>query len=128
MFMSTVSIIIPIYNAEKYLRRCLDALKWQTFDDWEAVCVNDGSRDGSAKILSEYAAQDARFRIITRPNGGVAEARNSGLAAAEGEYIMFVDPDDFIHPQTLEIAVGLSGEIPRTLYAGLMTELTVRRC
>lgn len=108
MFMSTVSIIIPIYNAEKYLRRCLDALKWQTFDDWEAVCVNDGSRDGSAKILSEYAAQDARFRIITRPNGGVAEARNSGLAAAEGEYIMFVDPDDFIHPQTLEIAVGLS--------------------
>lgn len=106
--MRTVSIIIPIYNAEKYLGRCLDSLLSQTFCDWEALCVNDGSTDSSKEIILDYAAKDARFRLIDKPNGGVADARNAGLDVADGEYLMFVDPDDFIHPQTLEIAVALS--------------------
>ncbi len=106
--MCTVSIIIPIYNAERYLRRCLDSIKVQTFSDWEAVCVDDGSTDASAGILSAFSDADRRFKLISKSNGGVADARNAGLDAACGEYVMFVDPDDFIHPQTLELAVGLS--------------------
>ena len=106
--MCTVSIIVPIYNAEKYLRRCLDSLSGQTFSDWEVVCVDDGSTDGSAGILSSYSGVDRRFKVINKDNGGVADARNAGMEAACGEYLMFVDPDDFIHPQTLELAVALS--------------------
>ena len=106
--MCTVSIIVPIYNAERYLRRCLDSLEGQTFTDWEAVCVDDGSTDASSGILSEYSVKDSRFKVISKPNGGVADARNAGLDAARGEYLVFVDPDDFIHPQTLELAVGMS--------------------
>ena len=106
--MCTVSVIIPIYNAEKFLRRCLDSLVGQTFSDWEAVCVNDGSLDGSSSILAEYAAVDSRFKVVDKPNGGVADARNAGLDVACGEYLAFLDPDDFFHPQTLELAVGLS--------------------
>lgn len=94
--MPVVSVIIPVYNAEKYLHRCLDSLLNQTFTDWTAICINDGSRDASAEILAEYAALDARFVVINKPNAGVSAARNDGLAAARGEYIHFMDADDFI--------------------------------
>ena len=106
--MPTVSVIIPIYNTEKYLRRCLDSINHQTYRDWEALCVNDGSTDGSRAILQEYADRDPRFKIIDKPNGGLSDARNAGLDAAIGEYINFVDSDDLIHPQTFEIAVALA--------------------
>ncbi len=102
--MPAISVIIPIYNVEKYLRRCLDSVQNQTFADWEAICVNDGSPDGSAVILSEYAARDARFKIVTKENGGLSDARNAGMAVAGGDYVLFLDSDDFIHPQTMEIA------------------------
>ena len=102
--MPAISVIIPIYNVEKYLRRCLDSMLAQTFTDWQAVCVNDGSPDGCAEILAEYAARDARFTIVTKENGGLSDARNAGMGAAVGEYILYLDSDDFIHPQTLEIA------------------------
>lgn len=102
--MPAISVIIPIYNVEKYLRRCLDSMLAQTFTDWQAVCVNDGSPDGCAEILAEYAARDARFTIVTKENGGLSDARNAGFPHATGEYIMYLDSDDFIHPQTLEIA------------------------
>lgn len=102
--MPAISIIIPVYNVEKYLRRCLDSVLGQTFTDWQAICVNDGSPDGSAAILSEYAARDARFVIVNKENGGLSDARNAGLPYATGEYIMYLDSDDFIHPQTMEIA------------------------
>ena len=94
--MPAISVIIPIYNAEKYLRRCLDSVLNQTFSDWEAVCVNDGSPDNSGKILAEYAARDSRFVIVNKKNAGVSAARNDGIKYASGEYIHFMDADDFI--------------------------------
>ena len=106
--MPAISVIIPIYNVEKYLRRCLDSVKNQTFPDWEAICVNDGSPDNSAEILEEYAKKDARFKIVNKENGGLSDARNAGMAVASGEYILYLDSDDFIHPQTMEIAYSLA--------------------
>ena len=106
--MPAISVIIPIYNVEKYLRRCLDSVKNQTFTDWEAICVNDGSPDNSAAILEEYAAMDARFKIVNKENGGLSDARNAGMAVASGDYILYLDSDDFIHPQTMEIAYSLA--------------------
>lgn len=106
--MPTISVIIPIYNVERYLRRCLDGLLHQTFADWEAICVNDGSKDGSAAILEEYAGRDSRFKIVTKANGGISDARNVGMLQCTGEYVMYVDSDDLIHPQTMEIALALA--------------------
>ena len=83
--MPAISVIIPIYNVEKYLRRCLDSVKNQTFPDWEAICVNDGSPDNSAEILEEYAKKDARFKIVNKENGGLSDARNAGMAVASGK-------------------------------------------
>ena len=102
--MPKISIIIPIYNVEKYLRRCLDSVLNQTFTDWEAICVNDGSPDNSDVILAEYAARDTRFKIVNKKNGGLSDARNAGMQVATGDYILYLDSDDFIHPQTMEIA------------------------
>ena len=106
--MPAISVIIPVYNVEKYLRRCLDSVLGQTFSDWEAVCVNDGSPDGSRGIIEEYAASDSRFLLLDKPNGGLSDARNFGLSAAHGDHVIFLDSDDFIHPQTFEIAMGLA--------------------
>ena len=106
--MPAISIIIPVYNVEKYLRRCLDSVLNQTFTDWQAICVNDGSPDGSGEILVEYAARDSRFIIVNKENGGLSDARNAGLPHATGEYIMYLDSDDFIHPQTMEIAYHMA--------------------
>lgn len=99
-----LSIIIPVYNAETYLAACLDSCLAQRFPsgDYEILCVNDGSTDGSAEILERYAGEDPRIQVITRPNGGVSAARNVGLEAARGEYIWFVDADDFIQHDCLE--------------------------
>lgn len=94
--MPAISVVIPIYNAEKYLRRCLDSLLNQTFTDWEAICVNDGSPDNSLDILKEYAKKDKRFVVLDKKNGGVSDARNAGLKIANGDYIHFLDADDFI--------------------------------
>ena len=106
--MPAISIIIPVYNVEKYLRRCLDSVLNQTFTDWQAICVNDGSPDGSGEILAEFAARDSRFIIVNKENGGLSDARNAGLPHATGEYIMYLDSDDFIHPQTMEIAYHMA--------------------
>lgn len=106
--MTAVSIIIPIYNVEKYLRRCLDSVLNQTFSDWEAICVNDGSPDNCMEILKEYCAKDSRFKIVDKKNGGLSDARNAGMKVATGEYVLYLDSDDFIHPQTLEISMFLA--------------------
>ena len=100
--MSEISIIIPVYNVEKYLRECLDSVSAQTFTDWEAICVNDGSTDGSLAILEEYAAEDPRFKIISQLNGGLSAARNTGISSATGKYIYFLDSDDWIEASALE--------------------------
>lgn len=106
--MPPISIIIPMYNVEKYLRRCLDSVKNQTFQDWTAICVNDGSPDTSSKIAAEYAAADERFIVVDKENGGLSDARNVGMSYATGDYLMFLDSDDCIHPQTLEIVHTLA--------------------
>ncbi len=102
-----ISIIIPMYNVEKYLRRCLDSVLNQTFEDWQAICVDDGSPDKSGEIAEEYAKKDNRFVVIHKENGGLSDARNAGMPYAKGKYIMYLDSDDFIHPQTMEIAYNL---------------------
>lgn len=102
--MHAISIIIPMYGVEKYLRTCLDSVQNQTFTDWQAICVDDGSPDNSGAIAEEYAARDKRFIVVHKENGGLSDARNVGLKHATGEYVMFLDSDDFIHPQTMEIA------------------------
>lgn len=105
------SIIIPVYNVEDYLHQCLDSVLCQDFSDWEVVCVNDGSTDGSAAILEDYVAKDARFRLVTQPNGGLSAARNAGLDAAQGEYILFLDSDDWLVENALMVlSTNLSGE------------------
>ena len=103
-----ISIIIPMYNVEKYLRRCLDSVLNQTFQDWQAICVDDGSPDKSGNIAEEYAQKDKRFIVVHKENGGLSDARNAGMSYATGDYIMYLDSDDFIHPQTMEIAYNLA--------------------
>ena len=88
------SIIVPVYNVAAYLRACLDSVLAQTFGDWECLCVDDGSSDGSGEILDEYAKKDTRFRVIHQVNGGVSAARNVALAHAQGKWIAFLDGDD----------------------------------
>lgn len=88
------SIIIPVYNVAPYLRECLDSVLAQTFTDWEAICVDDGSTDGSGTILDEYVAKDKRFKVVHQANAGVGSARNKGLDIAKGGWILFLDADD----------------------------------
>ena len=94
----SVSVIVPVYNGERYLSRCLDSLTGQTMKDIEIIVVNDGSTDGSGKILKKYAQSDDRIKVITQENMGVHGARNTGLVNSHGEYITFVDSDDYVEP------------------------------
>ena len=89
-----VSIIVPVYNAEKYLNRCIDSILSQTMTDFELLLIDDGSKDNSGRICDEYAEKDARVRVFHKPNGGVSSARNLGLDNAKGKWITFVDADD----------------------------------
>lgn len=93
-----LSVIVPVYNVQNYLKRCLDSLKYQTYPNLEFILVDDGSTDGSGRICDEYAVDDDRFRVIHQENSGAASARNVGLDAATGEWIGFVDSDDYIEP------------------------------
>ena len=107
--MPKISIIIPVYNVEKYLRRCLDSVINQTFSDWQAICVNDGCTDKCGQILEEYAEKDKRFIVLKKINDdSPSGARNLALKHATGEYVMCLDSDDFIHPQTMEINLYLA--------------------
>jgi glycosyltransferase EpsH len=100
-----VSIIVPVYNVASYLRQCLDSLVSQTLNDIEIILVDDGSTDGSGAICDDYAARDRRFRVVHQPNQGVAAARNTALALVSGEFLMCVDGDDWIDPETCAMAV-----------------------
>ena len=100
-----VSVIIPVYNVEKYLPKCLDSLLGQTMANIEAVCVDDASTDRSGKILEQYAARDGRVKFFSSDgNAGPGRARNLGLEKATGEYVMFCDPDDWFEPDAVETA------------------------
>ena len=106
-----LSIIIPVYNAEDYLSRCLDSILNQAMNSYEVILVDDGSTDSSALICDRYSATDPRFRTVHKSNGGVSSARNAGLNLAKGEYIMFVDSDDALASDALEALTSkLNGE------------------
>ena len=101
------SVIVPIYNIEKYIRRCIDSVIGQTFADFELILVDDGSPDNCPAICDEYAAKDARIKVVHKPNGGLVSARQAGIQVAEGEYIFNLDGDDAITPDTLEHASAI---------------------
>ena len=101
----TVSIIIPIFNAEAYLARCLDSILAQSYSDWECILVEDGSTDGSGRICDCYAAKDARFRAIHGSNKGVSTARNKGIQLSGGQWFYFCDADDEVMPNALETLI-----------------------
>ena len=100
-----VSIVVPVYNVERYLRQCLDSLVNQTYQNVEIICVDDGSTDASSEILTEYALKNSRVRVIRQKNSGLSAARNVGFSFATGEYVMYVDSDDWIDVRTCEKAV-----------------------
>lgn len=95
-----ISVIVPVYNVEKYLARCVDSILAQTYGNLEVILVDDGAMDSSGKICDEYAAKDGRIQVIHKANGGLSSARNAGIDAAKGEYLAFVDSDDWIEPDT----------------------------
>ncbi len=97
-----VSVIVPVYNNEKYIRETLNSLKAQTFSDFEALCVDDGSSDNSSGIIQEFAATDQRFHYVFQENSGAGPARNNGLSKATGEFVSFLDGDDLYHPDYLK--------------------------
>lgn len=98
-----ISVVLPVYNVADYLRKCLDSLVNQTFKDFEVICVNDGSTDLSLGILEGYALTDSRFKIISQENQGLSGARNTGIEHVQGEYVLFVDSDDWLEENALEL-------------------------
>lgn len=100
-----ISIIVPVYNTEKYLHKCVDSILAQTFPDFEILLVNDGSTDSSRQICESYANKDSRIKVFNKENEGVSSARNVGIENAKGEWITFVDSDDWINERTLEVAI-----------------------
>ncbi len=101
-----ISVIIPIYNAERYLERCLNSIIHNTYENLEILCVNDGSTDRSAEILETFRERDSRIRILEQPNLKVSAARNTGMDASTGEYIAFIDADDWVHPLYFEFLLS----------------------
>lgn len=100
--MPEISVVVPVYKAEAFLKKCADSILTQTFPDLELLLVEDGSPDGSGALCDEIAASDARVRVFHKPNGGVSSARNLGMAEAQGTYIAFADADDWLTPDALE--------------------------
>lgn len=98
-----ISIIIPVYNAERYLKKCIESILTQTYEKIEVILIDDGSKDNSGKICDEYATKDGRIRVIHKKNAGVSAARNTGIENAQGEFIAFVDSDDWLEKNSLEI-------------------------
>lgn len=106
-----VSIIIPVYNLEGYINNCLKSLVNQTYQNIEILCIDDGSADKSAEIIRSFAHNDSRILYVHKHNGGVSSARNLGLDIFKGEYVMFVDGDDYLHPQAVELFVSAMNEM-----------------
>ena len=104
--MPTITVIVPVYNTEKYLYRCIDSILAQTFTNFELLLIDDGSNDASGQICDEYTTKDNRVRVFHKKNGGVSSARNLGLDNAIGKYIMFVDSDDYMMPGMLEVMLS----------------------
>lgn len=103
-----VSVIVPVYNTEKYLNKCIDSILAQTFTDFELLLIDDGSTDNSGKICEEYAEKDKRVKVFHKENGGVSRARNLGIDNAQGEYLSFIDSDDYIRPEMYSELVAVA--------------------
>ena len=116
--MCVISIIVPIYNIEKFLPCCIDSILAQTFTEWELILVDDGSKDTCGSICDEYATKDGRIRVIHKPNGGLTSARNAGLAMASGEWVMYLDGDDWIEPEMLELLLRKGEETGADIVMG----------
>ena len=116
-----VSIVVPVYNAQKWLGYCLNSLLAQTWTEFEVILVNDGSTDDSLEICRNYAELDSRFRVLDVPNGGVSRARNLGVSQATGRYLVFVDSDDVVTPDMLEVMLDCARRTGMELVAGDMS-------
>ena len=116
-----ISVIVPVYNVEKYLHRCVDSILSQTFTDFEVLLIDDGSKDKSGVICDEYAQKDKRVRVFHKQNGGVSSARNVGLDNALGEWIYFVDSDDMVLPDALDTFDSLTKSNSDLVMAGFCT-------
>lgn len=114
-----VSIVIPAYNVEKYIGECLESIQQQTFENWQAIIVDDGSTDETAAVVQTIIQHDNRFRLIRQPNGGVSKARNTGLLAASGKYLAFLDGDDMWAPAFLaELLAAIEADNADMAYSG----------
>ena len=100
--MEQISVIVPVYNVESYLRKCLSSIACQTYSNLEIICINDGSSDNSLAICLEYQQKDPRFRVINQENKGLAAVRNRGIREAKSEYLAFIDSDDYVDPDFIE--------------------------
>ena len=105
-----ISVIVPIYKVEKYLRRCVDSILEQSYPDFELLLIDDGSPDSCPRICDEYARRDERVRVFHKPNGGLSDARNYGLERMKGEYVSFIDSDDYVGKDYLKILMELIRE------------------
>lgn len=117
-----ISVIVPVYNSESYIRRCVDSILAQTYSDFELILIDDGSTDNSGRICDEYMQQDSRISVIHQANQGQAAARNRGIERAQGEWIHFVDSDDLIHPQMLELLRDTAIKSGASISAALFVE------
>ena len=125
--MPKLSVIVPVYNTEKYLRECIDSILAQTFTDFELILVNDGSTDGSGAICDEYTEKDPRIQVIHQENGGITVARKCGVRVARGEYVTFVDSDDWIEQEMYEAMLEYGGKIdPDAVICGMLLETATR--
>lgn len=116
-----LTVIVPVYNVERFLPRCLESICNQTYRNLEIICVDDGSVDNSGAILDEYAARDPRIKVIHQKNAGVSAARNAGLDAAAGEFVTFVDSDDWLEPDAYEMVLAvLSAEVDMVCSCGVV--------
>lgn len=101
-----ISVIVPIYNVEKYLARCVDSIVNQTYKNLEIILVDDGSPDRCPQVCDDYAEKDSRIKVVHKKNGGLSDARNAGMAVATGEYISFIDSDDWIETSMFELLLN----------------------
>ena len=112
-----ISVIIPVYNVEEYIRTCLDSISSQTYSNLEIILVDDGSTDKSPGICDEYQERDSRFRVIHKKNGGQSSARNEALDIAKGEYVSFVDSDDWLESDMYEVLINVINETGANIVA-----------
>ena len=125
--MPKISVIVPVYQVEKYLERCVDSIRSQTFRDFECILVDDGSTDASGRMCDEYARREPNFSVIHKENGGLSSARNTAIPLAKGDYLCFLDSDDELHPRALELMVSALEETGADLVSAPLEEFSTPR-